>query len=188
MTLSLTRKPAPVRAGANGSCDMVKRLRGNAKKAPALYTGKHDDGRHSSRIANGKRMLPLEDGRSVWARLQKSTFRALIAHLGGDDATNDMQRIACRRCATLEAELVMIEDRIAKLRRSRKEPPASLQATYASLTAQQHRLTKEIGWDRHAKPINEPHDLQSYLASKTTKGHHRNGRAHALTIEHEDAD
>lgn len=132
-------------------------------------------------------MLPLEDGRSVWARLQKSTYRALIAHLGGDDATNDMQRIACRRCATLEAELVMIEDRIAKLRRSRKEPPASLQATYASLTAQQHRLTKELGWDRHSKAANEPHDLQSYLATKAN-GHHRNGRAHPLTIEHGDLD
>jgi hypothetical protein len=97
---------------------MVKRLRGNAKNAPALYTGKHDDGRHSSRIANGKRMLPLEDGRSVWARLQKATFRSLIAHMGGDGFVTDMVKIACRRVATLEAELVMIEDRLAKLRRS----------------------------------------------------------------------
>lgn len=166
---------------------MVKRLRGSAKNAPALYTGKHDDGRHSSRIANGKRMLPLEDGRSVWARLQKSTYRALLAHLGGEDATNDMQRIACRRCATLEAELVMIEDRIAKLRRSRKEPPASLLASYASLTAQQMRLSKALGWDRKTKAINdEPGDLQSYLASKD--GHHRNGSSYAMTIEHEEID
>ncbi len=166
---------------------MVKRLRATAKKGPALYTGRHDDGRHSSRIANGKRMLPLEDGRSVWARLQKSTYRALLAHLGGEDQVTDVQRIVCRRCATIEAELVHLEDRIAKLRRSRKEPPHSLLQSYTSLTAQQLRLTKEIGWDRHSKAVNEPHDLQSYLASKSN-GRHCNGRAHPLTIEHEGAD
>lgn len=165
---------------------MVKRLRGNAKNAPALYTGKHDDGRHSSRIANGKRMLPLEDGRSVWARLQKSTFRALIQHCGGESIVTDMVKIACRRCATLEAELVMIEDRIAKLRRNRKEPPHSLLQTYGSLTAQQMRLSRALGWDRHAKAINEPHDLQTYLASKANG--HRNGRAHAMTIDAEEVD
>lgn len=100
----------------------------------------------------------------------------------------DVQRIVCRRCATIEAELVHLEDRIAKLRRSRKEPPHSLLQSYTSLTAQQFRLTKEIGWSRNAKPINdEPKDLQSYLASKAN-GHHRNGRTHAMTIKHEDAD
>ncbi|QWG13642.1 hypothetical protein KMZ29_02575 [Bradyrhizobium sediminis] len=172
-----------------GKIEMLKRLRANARKAPAPYRGSSADGRHSSRISTGRDLLPNEDGRSRWARLLKATYRALIQHCGGDDIISDMQRMACRRVAALEAELIHIEDRIAKLRRSRREPPASLLATYASLTAQQHRLSKELGWSRHAKPLNdEPKDLQSYLASKANAHHHRNGRIHALTIEHEDID
>jgi hypothetical protein len=188
MTLAPTHGPLPISSQPEpGKIAMPKRLRGEAKNAPALYTGKHDDGRHSSRIANGKRMLPIEDGRSVWARLQKSTYRALLAHLGGDDRVTDVQRIVCRRCATIEAELVHLEDRLAKLRRSRKEPPHSLLQSYASLTAQQLRLTKQIGIDRQSMPLNdEPKDLQAYLASKN--GHRRNGRSHGMTIEHEEVD
>jgi hypothetical protein len=162
---------------------MAKRVRATAKKAPAPYRGSSADGRHSSRISTGRDLLPNEDGRSRWARLLKATYRALIQHCGGNDAINDMQRMACRRIGALEAELVHIEDRIARLRRSRKEPPASLLSTYASLTAQQHRLSKELGWDRHAKPINdEPKDLQEYLASRARRA---NG-SHGLIIEHEE--
>ncbi|WP_234684680.1 hypothetical protein [Bradyrhizobium monzae] len=112
----------------------------------------------------------------------KATYRALIAHCGGDDAVTDPQRIACRRIGALEAELVHIEDRLARLRRARKEPPQSLLQTYASLTAQQLRLSREIGWLRHAKALNdEPQDLHSYLARRTN-GHR------GIILEHEEAD
>jgi predicted nucleic acid-binding Zn-ribbon protein len=101
----------------------------------------------------------------------------LIAHCGGDRLATDIIRIACRRCATLEAELVHIEDRLAKLRRQRKEPPHSLLQSYASLTAQQMRLSKALGWDRHAKLLNsEPKDLHEYLARKTKGDHPFEGR------------
>ncbi|WP_407186702.1 hypothetical protein [Bradyrhizobium centrosematis] len=112
----------------------------------------------------------------------KATYRALIQHCGGDDAVTDPQRIACRRIGALEAELVHIEDRLARLRRSRKEPPQSLLQSYASLTAQQLRLSREIGWERHAKPLNdEPQDLHSYLA--------RRSASHgSVILDHEEAD
>lgn len=100
---------------------------------------------------------------------------------------SDVQRMACRRIGALEAELVFIEDRIAKLRRNRKEPPHTLLQSYASLTAQQHRLSKELGWDRHAKAVNdEPKDLHEYLARKSNGHRHRNGRDHAVILDHED--
>jgi hypothetical protein len=146
-------------------------------------------GRHSSRISTGRDLLSNEDGRSRWARLLKATYRALIQHCGGDDVISDVQRMACRRIGALEAELVHIEDRLARLRRSRKEPPATLLSTYASLTAQQHRLSKELGWDRHAKPrdiapqsphdyprLDEPHNLPA-----ATRGRNRSA-AEALAL------
>jgi hypothetical protein len=188
MTPASTHGPLPISSQPEpGKIAMPKRLRGEAKKSPAPYRGSSADGRHSSRISNGRDLLPNEDGRSRWARLLKATYRALIQHCGGEDAASDTQRMACRRIGALEAELVHLEDRIARLRRSRREPPHSLLQSYVSLTAQQHRLNKEIGWDRHSKPLNdEPKDLQAYLASKN--GHRRNGRSHGMTIEHEEAD
>ncbi|MGM5051337.1 hypothetical protein AB8A20_20860 [Tardiphaga sp. 604_B6_N1_1] len=95
----------------------------------------------------------------------KSTLSALIAHCGGDDATSDVRRMACRRIAALEAELISHEDRIASVRRRGKEPPASLLQTYIMLTNQQLRLSKEIGWDRSKKNVKDI-DLASYIRGK----------------------
>lgn len=161
---------------------MLKRVKATDRKSPACPQDGNADGRQSSRISTGRDLLPNEDGRSRWARLLKATYRALIAHCGGDDAVTDPQRIACRRIGALEAELVHIEDRLARLRRSRKEPPQSLLQSYASLTAQQLRLSREIGWERYAKPLNdEPQDLHSYLARRSAS--HR-----SVILEHEEAD
>src|SRR4051794_9347485 len=118
---------------------MPKRVKATQKKPPASPRGSGAAGRHSSLITTGRDLLPNEDGRSRWARLLKATYRALIQHWGGDDAVTDPQRIACRRVGALEAELVHMEDRLARLRRSRKEPPQSLLQSYASLTSQQLR-------------------------------------------------
>ena len=70
---------------------------------------------------------------------------------------------------------------------SQRATAHSLLQTYGALTAQQMRLSRALGWDRHAKAVNEPHDLQTYLASKAN-GQHRNGRAHAVTIDAEEVD
>jgi hypothetical protein len=153
----------------------TKRIRvpsSTSRKKLAPYRGKHDDGRHSSRVMSGKDLLPNEDGRSRWARLMRSTMQALIAHCGGDEAISDTRRMACRRCATIEAELVHIEDRIAKIRRGRKEPAASLLKTYSLLSYQQRRLMIDIGWEKtssDAKSNNEPADLADYINSKIVK-------------------
>lgn len=146
---------------------MVKSRKADARKAPAPHGGSGADGRQSSRISTGRDLLPNEDGRSRWARLVKATYRALIQHCGGDDTVTDPQRIACRRIGALEAELVFIEDRLARLRRSRKEPPATLLSTYAALTGQQHRLSRELGWDRHSKLRDvTPQTPRDYLRSR----------------------
>lgn len=147
---------------------MVKRIRDTSRHDISAYARKPADGRHSSRLTNGRDLLPNEDGRSKWSRLLKSTMQAMIAHCGPD--ISDLQRMACRRVGALEAELVFQEDRIAKIRRQGKEPPASLLKTYALLSYQQRRLMTDIGWEKPSRdkpPSDEPADLASYLAGKS---------------------
>jgi hypothetical protein len=146
---------------------MVKRIRDKPRHNISAYARKPADGRHSSRLTNGRDLLPNEDGRSKWSRLLKSTMKAMIAHCG--DAISDTQRMACRRIGALEAELVFQEDRIAKIRRQGKEPPASLIKTYSLLSYQQRRLMIDIGWEKTAngtEPNNEPQDLADYIHRK----------------------
>lgn len=50
------------------------------------------------------------DGRSIWARLFRDSYLALLAHCGGADAVSDTKRMAARRVACLEAELIHLED------------------------------------------------------------------------------
>lgn len=64
--------------------------------------------RQRNRVFNGDTLLPTSDGRSVWARLLKETFRGLISHCGGDDIISETKRMSARRSATLEAELVFL--------------------------------------------------------------------------------
>jgi len=167
---------------------MVERIK--AKPRPKLPPQKRkaDDGRHSSRVSTGRDLLPSEDGRSVWARIMRDTLRALITHCGGDSQISDTQRMAARRIAALESELIAHEDRIARIRRQGKEPPSATLKNYAMLAHQQLALSKAIGWDRHAKPINAPTTLDDHIAAierAKANGHHRNGRARPMTIEHE---
>jgi hypothetical protein len=166
----------------------TKRVRvsaNNNRKKLAPYRGKHDDGRHSSRVVSGKDLLPHEDGRSRWARLLRSTMQAMIAHCGPD--ISDTRRMACRRIAAIEAELIYAEDRIAKIRRQGKEPPASLIKTYSLLSHQQRRLMIDIGWNKTLSdkpPSKEPTDLADYIADRARAkqatghaSHQRSGRA-----------
>lgn len=153
---------------------MVRRVR---LPSSSGATGK--DGRHSSRVGTGRDLLPFEDGRSLWARLMRDTYIGLVAHCGGNDEISDTRRMACRRIAALEAELVSLEDRIASIRRRGKEPPTVLLQSYGMLADRQRRLSEAIGWDRHQKSVNEI-DLQSYIKAKTKA----NGR-HAGMIDHD---
>ena len=57
--------------------------------------GRRKSGR--SRIANGGgSLLPTTDGRSLWARIRRDTYRDIVVHCGGDDLTRIMQRFELR--------------------------------------------------------------------------------------------
>jgi hypothetical protein len=106
-----------------------------------------------SRIANGAgTMLPTTDGRSLWARIRKDTYRALIVHCG-DTLISETQSLIARRVATLEAELLYYEDLFAQVRAEGGVPNPATVDLYGRLADRQRRLAEPLGWKRTQKEV-----------------------------------
>ncbi len=118
-----------------------------------------------SRIGNGSALLPSVDGRSVWARLMRDTHAALLTHLGGADMVSETQRMTVRRIAALEAELVYLEDKIARCCADGGEPESSDLELYGRLANGQRRHLEVIGWKRVPRDVTPT--LDQYLAQQT---------------------
>ncbi len=118
-----------------------------------------------SRITNGSALLPGVDGRSVWARLMRDTQSALLTHLGGADLVSETQRMTVRRIAALEAELVFLEDKIARCRAEGGEPEAAVLDLYGRLANGQRRHLEIIGWERVPRDVTP--SLDQYLTQQT---------------------
>jgi len=107
-----------------------------------------------SRIANGGgSMLPTTDGRSLWARIRRDTYRAIIAMCGGADMVCETQSLMARRVGTLEAELVFIEDKFAAIRAAGGEPDIATLDLYGRLADRQRRLSDPLGWRRMQRDV-----------------------------------
>ena len=104
---------------------------------PATGAKKRTDGR--SKVANGTKLLPTVDGRSVWGRLMSDTFHAVTAHCGGVEHAGELKRLTARRIALLEAELTFLEDRFARIRAGGGEPTAADLDLYSRLSNTQRR-------------------------------------------------
>lgn len=105
--------------------------------------------------------MPGIDGRQLWPRLQNKTFSEVINHCGGDQAVSDLERIAARRIATFEAELLFLERKFSELRAAGKSPTLSDLDLYGRLSGHQHRLSAAIGLSRRARDVTP--DLDAYL-------------------------
>jgi hypothetical protein len=117
-----------------------------------------------ARITNGSKLLPSVPGTSIWARLLRDNLDAMIVHLGGEAMVSETQRLACRRIAVLETEIIHLEDRIGRLRLQNREPPPELLDLYQRLGNSQRRFCEALGWQRVPKDVTP--SLQSYLNSQ----------------------
>jgi len=107
-----------------------------------------------SRISNGTELLPGVDLRSTWARFMRDTYNSLVhSHLGGADYASEVQKMQCRRIATLEAELVHAEARIAAKRAKGEEPSGNDLDLYCRLGNAQRRHAEVLGWRPAQKDI-----------------------------------
>ena len=123
---------------------------------------------YRSRITNGTALLPSVDGNSIWARLVRDTIDAMVAHLGGADHVTETQRMACRRIAVLETELIFQEDRMGQQRLAGRVPEPGELDLYSRLTNTQRRLCECLGWQRVPRDIVPT--LEAYLRAKTPGG------------------
>jgi hypothetical protein len=105
-----------------------------------------------SKVGNATTLLPTTDGRSVWARIMRETYSALInVYLGG--AESETQRLIARRISTLEAELVFLEDQFAAIRAKGGEPDMMRLDLYGRLADRQRRLANPLGWQRTPREV-----------------------------------
>jgi hypothetical protein len=109
--------------------------------------------------------LPTVDARSVWGRLLRDNYQAMIVHCGGSDFISEPRRMASRRVAVLETELCFLEDKIARIRMEGGEPESHLLDLYARLAGQQKRQCEQIGYERTARDITPDITVLSRLAA-----------------------
>ena len=106
-----------------------------------------------SRVTNGSKLLPTVPGSSVWARILRDNLDAMIVHLGGEDVVSEPQRMACRRIAVFETELLHLEDKIGQERLAGREPDDRVLELYTRLANSQRRFAEALGWQRMPRDI-----------------------------------
>lgn len=110
-----------------------------------------------SAVTNGTRAYVLGDGNSPWARRQRDLIALHLADLGGEERLSENQLSLCRRAATLETELEMLEGQLSLGK------VADLDL-YNRLSGNLRRILESLGLERKSKDVTP--DLRSYLAAK----------------------
>ena len=90
----------------------------------------------------------------------RDMFDAVVSHCGGEGYITELQRTQARRIAALEAELVHIEDRIARARAAGQAPDNADLDLYGRLANGQRRHCEALGWQRTARDVTP--DLVTY--------------------------
>ena len=109
---------------------------------------KPESKRIRSAVTNGERAFVLGNGCSPWARRQRDLIALHIADLGGEERLSENQLSLCRRAATLETELEMLEGQLSLGK------VADLDL-YNRLSGNLRRILESLGLERVARPVND---------------------------------
>jgi hypothetical protein len=124
---------------------------------------KPESKRIRSAVTNGERAFVLGNGCSPWARRQRDLIALHIADLGGEERLSENQLSLCRRAATLETELEMLEAQLSLGK------VADLDL-YNRLSGNLRRILESLGLERKARPVNDgSQDLALYFAKPPPK-------------------
>ena len=110
-----------------------------------------------SAVTNGTRAYVLGDGNSPWARRQRDLIALHLADLGGEERLSENQLSLCRRAATLETELEMLEGQLSLGK------VADLDL-YNRLSGNLRRILESLGLERKSKDVTP--SLGAYLQCK----------------------
>jgi hypothetical protein len=121
-----------------------------AAKAPSSLANRlrPESNRIRSAVTNGERTFVIGDGNSPWARRQRDLLALHIVDLGGEERLSENQLSLCRRAATLETELEMLEGQLSLGK------VADLDL-YNRLSGNLRRILESIGLERVARPVND---------------------------------
>jgi len=121
-----------------------------------------------SALTNGSAVLPLIDGRSVWARRFRDLVAAHINDLGGDAALSEGQRSMVRRTATLQIQCELQEQQFAMS----EDGIATRDAleTYQRVTNTLRRALESLGLHRGRVARDVAPTLAQYLATTAEGG------------------
>jgi hypothetical protein len=100
----------------------------------------------------------------------RDTLNSLMSHLGGVDFASETQKLVSRRISVLEAELIYIEDTIARARQEGLEPDPLTAELYGRLADRQRRLADPLGWHRTPRDVSPSlHDIAIEIAANKQK-------------------
>ena len=94
----------------------------------------------------GSRAFVVGDGGSPWARRQRDLIALHVADLGGEEALSENQLSLCRRAATIETELEMLEGKLSM------GQDADLDL-YNRLSGNLRRICESLGLKRISKVV-----------------------------------
>ena len=114
-------------------------------------------------MTNGTRAYVIGDGNSPWARRQRDLIALHLADLGGEERLSENQLSLCRRAATLETELEMLEGQLSLGK------VADLDL-YNRLSGNLRRILESLGLERRGRDITPDSDVVAHFRRRPRRG------------------
>jgi hypothetical protein len=92
-------------------------------------------------------------GMTAWSRVVRDIHGAMEQHLGGEDLVSTPETLLIRRIAVFEAEMRLMENKIAADRAAKRDPDEKYVDLYSRLVNAQRRLLESVGMKRVPRTI-----------------------------------
>lgn len=96
---------------------------------------------------------PGANGQSAWNRAVREVHGAMATHLGGEDMITAPETMLIRRIAVFEAEMRLMEAKIAADRQRKIDPDEKFIDLYSRLVNAQRRLLESVGMKRVPRTV-----------------------------------
>jgi hypothetical protein len=96
---------------------------------------------------------PGANGMTSWNRSVRDVHGAMAQHLGGEDMITTPETLLIRRIAVFEAEMRLMEAKIASDRQAKRDPDEKYVDLYSRLVNAQRRLLETVGMKRVPKDV-----------------------------------
>jgi hypothetical protein len=95
----------------------------------------------------------LGSGMTAWKRSVRRTSQAMADHLGGADFISEPESLVIRRIAVFEAEMNLMEEKIAQDRQQNIQVDEKFIDLYSRLANAQRRFLESVGMKRVPRDV-----------------------------------